>query len=181
MAETLTVARPYARAVFAEAQASGTLATWSDLLEAAAVVSADPALQAVLAHPKISAADKVAVFCDICDAIHAGGFPPQGRNLIRLLAEQQRLALLPDIAALFTLLRAEAERTVHAEVLTAFALTDDQVTQLANALRARLQRDVTLSWQVDESLLGGVLIRIGDWVIDGSARGQLDRLAAALH
>lgn len=181
MAETTTIARPYARAAFEEAQASGELNRWSELLQAAAAVAADASMRSLLANPKVNHQEKANLLLDICSEICKDGIPDAARNFIMLLAENLRLPALPQIAAIFEKLRADAEKTVQAQLVTAFAISDAQRKKIAKALKARLKRNVELECAVDNSLIGGAIIRAGDLVIDGSVRGQLDRLAAALR
>lgn len=185
MAESITIARPYARAVFEAAQATDTLAPWSTLLQTAAQVTAAETLRDWLTNPKLSAQEKADLVLDVCRELYeksgAGELPEAGRNFIYLLAENQRLDVLPDIAAIYEMLRAEAEKTVHAQLITAFAVNDKQRDKIAKKLKARLKRTVVLECTVDPALMGGAIIRAGDLVIDGSVRGQLNRLAAALQ
>lgn len=182
MPETTTIARPYARAVFEQAHAKkGGLKRWSVMLQALAAVAGDAGMRKVLASPSLGGDDKVNLLLEICGQIPDVNITKEGQNFVRLLAENDRLPLLPEIAAQYETFRAEAEKTVHAELVSAFEVSDEQRTRLAEALKRRLDRDVELTVTVDDSLLGGAIIRAGDLVIDGSARGQLDRLAAALR
>ena len=178
MAEIITIARPYARAAFEYAQAKkGGLKRWSEMLQLAAIIVADPAMHRLLANPKVSDEDKVNLILDI------GGktFSKEGENFIRLLADNGRLTELPEILVIFEKLRADAEKTIHAELISPFDVTDEQRDKVAAALKARLKRDVVIESKIDESLIGGAIIRAGDLVIDGSARGQLAKLATALR
>ncbi|HXH04660.1 MAG TPA: F0F1 ATP synthase subunit delta [Candidatus Competibacteraceae bacterium] len=182
MAESTSAARPYARAAFEQAQADKRgLRKWSELLAVAAMIAEDPAVRRLLASPRVAAQDKGELFLDICgNLLGEDKLPEEGRNFIKLLAENRRLPLLPAIAEQFERLRAEAERTLHAELITALPISDGQRDKIAAALKARLDREVVLEVKVDESLLGGAIIRAGDMVIDGSARGQLHKLATVL-
>lgn len=176
MAETTTVARPYAEAAFEVAQGQGRLADWSGTLERAAQVAAHPDMLRLLDNPRVSREQVESVFLEACgDAVDA-----QAANLVRVLAENRRLALLPEVARLFEKARAEAERTVEAEVVSAQPLDDAARQHLAEALKKRLGREVTLRCEVDESLLGGAVVRAGDLVIDGSAATRLERLRGEL-
>lgn len=176
MAEVTTIARPYAVAVFSLAQEKGDLQTWSDLLQVAAQCADNAEVEAILTNPAVSDEQAVDLLGDV-----VGDLSADARNFLLLLAENNRLLLLPEIAALFEALRAEAEQMLTAEVVTARALTDAQKTKIAAALKKRLGKEVTLTEQVDESLLGGAIIRAGDLVIDGSALGKLNRLANAIR
>lgn len=176
MAEAITIARPYAAAIFALAQEKGDLQSWSDLLQVTAQCADNTDVQAILTSPAVSDEQAVDLLSDV-----AGKLPADARNFLLLLAENNRLLLLPEIATLFEQMRAEAEQMMTAEVVTARALTAAQKTKIAAALKKRLGKEVTLTEQVDESLLGGAIIRAGDLVIDGSALGKLNRLANAIR
>lgn len=181
MAEMITVARPYARAAFEEAQAAGELNIWSDLLQVAAVIAVDVSMWSLLASPKLSHQEKVDVILDICSEVCKGGIPKAGHNFFTLLAENRRLVALPQIAAIFEVLRADAEKIVQAQLVTAFAVSDTQRKRVIKSLKARLKRNVVLECKVDEALIGGAIIRAGDVVFDGSVRGQLHKLATTLR
>ena len=181
MAETTTVARPYARAAFEQAFATQELKRWSDLLQTATVVAADPSMRELLTSPQVGYQQKADLLLDIASEVCTDGIPEQARNFIVLLAQNRRLGLLPPIAALFEKLRAEAEKTVDAEVVSAFPVDDAQRDEIAQGLEKRLKRSILLHCKVDQSLIGGAIIRAGDLVIDGSVRGQLQRLGAVLQ
>ncbi len=177
MAETSTIARPYAQAVFKLAKSSGDLAKWSDTLDYAAVVAGDDRVAALFNNPRVTEEQVVKLFLDICGS----NIDDKGVSLIRLLAENSRLGLLPEIAAQYSELRATEEDTLQARLITARPVDDAVQKQLAEALGKRTGRKVTLSAETDESLLGGAVIRAGDLVIDGSVRGRLERLAHTLN
>ena len=182
MAERITIARPYAKAVFRLALGQKRLPQWSAALAAAAAVVADPRVRALLGNPGISAAQLVALVTDIGGGSAGGegkGFDEQARNFIATLAANKRLGFLPEIAARFEQLRADAERTVDVTVTSAVALSPEQQTRYTEAMRKRLDRDVRLHCEVDPSLLGGAVVRADDLVIDGSVRAGLTQLAAA--
>ena len=189
MAETTTVvrpttaARPYARAAFEEAQATQALPLWSEILKAAAAVAADPAMHRLLGpwNPTLRGDQKAELVAGLCRDVRGGAEVPEVFvAFLRMLAEFHRLHQLPGIAVLFEQLRANAESVVHAELISAVAVTEAQRIQVSEALRARFQRDVALDCKMDASLIAGAVIRVGDLVIDGSARGRLDKLATAL-
>lgn len=181
MAEMTTIARPYARAAFEQAQQSDALAQWSGLLQAMTLIVTEPAMRALLGNPKLSHAEKAQLLLSLYLEIQTEALPEAGSNFIELLAENQRLDAIPAITAIYEKLRADAEKSVHAELVTAFTISDDQQSRIADALKQRLKREVVLECTLDESLVGGAIIRAGDLVIDGSARGYLDKLATALH
>ncbi len=177
MAETTTIARPYAQAAFELARAENALPVWSEMLNLAAAVAHDPQLTALLGSPRIARSQLADLFMSVCgDRLTA-----QGKNFIRLLAENRRLDVMTEIAALFQVMRAEAEGVLEATMISAQPVTDAQRLQITAALKARLNREITLSVSTDASLLGGAIIRAGDLVIDGSARGKLAKLAVALN
>ena len=176
MAELTTLARPYAKAAFEHAQAHQQLANWSAMLGLAAAVSIDDTMQRVLKAPRLTSTEKATTFNEVC----GDKFDAQAQNFIRVIAENDRLALLPDIFALFELYKAEQEKSIDVDVTSAFALSDEQQDKLAKVLSARLGREVRLHAAEDATLIGGVLIRAGDLVIDGSVRGKLAKLAEAL-
>jgi F-type H+-transporting ATPase subunit delta len=176
MAERATIARPYAKAAFAHAEAAKDLAAWSKLLGAAAVAAADKRVARLIGNPHVTGDQLVELLVGVSKK--AGG--DAGRNFLRALAENRRLGLLPEIAAQFEKLRAEVEHVVDVEVIAARDIAAPQQKKLAAALKKRLGREVRMHTRVDETLLGGAIVRAGDLVIDGSLKGRLARLASAL-
>jgi len=176
MSELNTVARPYAQAAFDLAKEADSLAKWSDMLGFAAIVSADEAMREAIDSPNLLVTEQAEMFIQVCD----DQLDDQGRNFVKLLAENRRLTLFPEIAALFEELRADAEGTLEAIVISAKPMSDAQQQEMADALKARFNRDVVLQVEVDESIVGGAIIRAGDTVIDGSVRGKLEKFAHAL-
>lgn len=172
MAELITIARPYAKAAFEYALENKALTAWSDMLEYAAVVVSDEMMAQCLDDPQLTADQKAEVFISVC----ADKIDTAGKNFVTQLAENKRLSLLPEIFILFAILMAEQEKTLDVGVQSAYELNDDQVQKLANALKQRLGREVNLKSEVDSSLIGGLIIRAGDMVIDGSVRGKLAKL-----
>lgn len=176
MAEAITIARPYANAAFAIAHEKSELKAWSDLLATLSLCVADPKMQSIITSPAVSDEQVITLMADIAGEL----LSVDGRNFLALLAENNRLMILADIAVIFEELRAEAEQTMVADVTSSRALTPEQEQKIATALKKRFGRDVTLNSSVDESLLGGAIIRAGDLIIDGSALGKLNRLAQAI-
>ena len=176
MAEPSTVARPYAEAAFRLAEAGGALAKWSEMLAALAAVSADERVQRAVADPKLSDAQIAGLFISIL----AGRLTGEAENLARILAENRRLELLPEIRAQYEVLKNEREGVVEAEVQSAFELTEAQLADLVQRLEKKTGRKVRASVRVDSELIGGVKVVLGDKVIDGSARAQLAALETAL-
>ena len=176
MAERATIARPYAKAAFEYARDAKALARWSQGLKAAAEVVADPRVGPLTKSPQWSAADLVSLITDVTgDELDAGL-----QNFVRVLAENRRLLLLPEIAAHYEMLRSAVENTIDVEVVSAAPLDAAQAEKLERALSTRLKRRVRMQNAVDPTLLGGAVVRAGDLVIDGSLKGRLQRLATEL-
>jgi F-type H+-transporting ATPase subunit delta len=176
MADKITVARPYARAAFEEAKAHEALSPWSDSLQRAAAVVNDPRVHNLLGNPAVTHTELAKFVIDLAGP----GLDEQGRNFIQTLAENRRLAYLPEISTLFDELKDEAEGVVDVTVTSAAPLEDSQRDTLSAALQRRLKRRVRLHCETDPSLLGGAVLRAGDLVIDGSVRSRLDRIAYEL-
>ena len=174
MSETLTLARPYARAVFALARQQARLPQWSAMLGFAARAVAEPSVQSLLGDPRLDAQVLAGVLAPPGDADADFG------NFLAVLADNGRLALLPEISGLYDMQRAEAERVVKATITSANALDPGELANLSDALRKRFGREVEVSTAVDPALIGGAVIDAGDVVIDGSLRTKLARLGAAL-
>jgi F-type H+-transporting ATPase subunit delta len=174
MAERITTARPYAKAIFALASQAKSLAATSIGLQRAATVVVDPQVHGLLGNPHVTPAQ----LADLVNGI--AGLDEHGRDFVTLLAQNRRLGFLPEIAALFEQMKAEVENAVDVEVVAAAQLTPDQEGRYAAALQKKLGRQVRLHTRVDGSLLGGAVLKAGDLVIDGSLKGRLDRLATEL-
>ena len=177
MAELNTLARPYAKAAFAAAAGKGDVAEWSAELKTAAQAALAPRVAAMLDSPAYSAKRKAEALMEVCGKALSG---PR-RNFIRVLADNRRLPLLPQIYRLFEQHRARREKIAAVEVRTAFPLKKAAADKLAEALGKKLKRAVQLKTVVDEALIGGVLIRAEDFVIDDSLRGRLSKLADAVR
>lgn len=177
MAELSTLARPYAKAAFEYAVDNNQLAPWYEQLATVAAVAADEGMAGVLNNPSLTAAQQANKLGEVCgEAVSA-----ELRNFIAILADNKRLALLPEIYTLFAQYKANREKTVDVEVISAFDLADSARDRLADVLGKKLERRVEMRTSTDSNLLGGVLIRAGDLVIDGSVRGKLDKLAEAMN
>lgn len=176
MAEKSTIARPYAQAAFALAQEESNLKNWSDMLQSIAAVAVNDDMQALIGNPEVDNQTLIGIFIDICGET----LNEKGKNFIRVLADNKRLNVLPEIAEQYEQQRAEAESTVEAEVTSAFPMSDAQQQQLIAALKQRLGREVTLVTKTDNSIIGGAIVRAGDLVIDASVTGQLEKLAHTL-
>jgi len=174
MAELSTLARPYAEAVFRLAKEKNVLGEWSERLAMLAAVASDAQMQLVIADPNTSASRAAELIGSIADAGEAG------KNLLTVLAGNDRLTLLPEISAQYEVLKAEAEGVLEATIVSALEMSEVQKADLMAALKARFGRDVEATVEVDASLIGGAVITVGDQVIDGSVKGRLQKMAAAL-
>jgi len=176
MAERITTARPYAKAIFALARQNDSLAATADGLTIGAQVVADPTVHSLLGSPHVTAAQ----LSELVNGIAGSKLDEHGRNFVTLLAQNRRLGFLPEIAALFEQMKIEVENAVEVEVVAAAKLTPDQEIRYAAALQKKLGRQVRLHTRIDDSLLGGAVLKAGDLVIDGSLKGRLERLATEL-
>ena len=176
MADKTTIARPYAKAAFEEAKATNQLGAWSDTLQTASTVVQDPNVQKLLGNPSVTHADLAKLVADLAGPQLDG----QGRNFVQTVAENRRLAYLPEISNLFDELKDEAEGVIDVTVTSAAPLDSAQQEALSTALARRLKRKIRLQTETDPSLLGGAVLRAGDLVIDGSVRARLDRIAYEL-
>lgn len=176
MAEPSTIARPYAEAVFRLADASGKLADWSATLADLTKVGADSRISTQMRDPNLSTAKVAGLFL----AVLSGRLIGEAENFVRVLADNHRLAVLPEIAAQFETLKNEREGTVEAEIVSAFPMDDAQLRDLVERLETKTGKRVKAHVTVDPELIAGVRVTIGDKVIDGSARAQLAALEATL-
>ena len=172
MSSLSQIARPYAKAVFQLAREQSTVSAWSDGLAQLAELVADPSIGSLLGHPRV----EPAVLVDALAPALGDALGEQGRNFLAVLAEQGRLPALPDIKHQFDALRADAERTVAVTVTTAESVDADRQGSFASVIAERLGREVKIDWATDDALIGGAIIRAEDLVIDGSIRGELERL-----
>lgn len=176
MADLSTLARPYAKAAFELAREENSLKQWGEALDRLAAAVQSPEVSQLIGHPAVAKAELSGVLSTLIEAQVA----ERGASLVRLLVENGRLKAAPFIAEQFEALRAAAESRVDVEISTASEVTPRDQEQLADAVGKRLKRDVLVSWSVDESLIAGAIIRAGDLVIDGSAKGELDKLRTSL-
>ncbi len=174
--EATTIARPYADAAFKRAVETGKLGQWSDALGLLAAVVQDPAMAGLIVNPKLSTEQLVDLVFDIA----GDKLDDEAKNLVKLMAENGRLAVLPAVATLFEESKNAQQGTLDVQVIAAFEMDSAQESALADALKAKLGRDVRITSEQDPELIGGVRIRAGDMVIDGSVRGQLAQLANEL-
>ncbi len=176
MSDLTTIARPYAKAAFDFAVEKQQLTQWSEMLAFAAEVTNNEQMNELLTSS--ASAEKLAeIFIAICGE----QFDEFGQNLIKVMAENGRLRAIPDVFEQFVALKKEYEKKIDVEVISATELSEQQLSDIGSKLEQRLERKVQLNCSVDETLLGGVVIRAGDLVIDNSARGRLNRLSDALQ
>lgn len=175
MAESLTIARPYAEAAFKLAQGPQALAHWSDALARLAAVVASPAAHGLLGNPRIKHEQVAQVVSEV-----AGNLTADQLGFLRLLAENDRLTVLPEIAGHFERLKNQADDVLDARIDSAYSLTEQQLAQVIATLEGKYGRKVKATVSVDPELIGGISIRIGDEVLDTSVRGKLAQLADAL-
>ncbi|HEU4623604.1 MAG TPA: F0F1 ATP synthase subunit delta [Steroidobacteraceae bacterium] len=176
MADKSTIARPYARAAFEEAKRTGRLADWSQALQVAAAVVQDERVEDLLDNPKVTPGQLAQLIEDIAGP----RLDELGRNFVQMLADNHRLAYLPEISEIFEELKDEEEGIVDVTVTSAAPLDEQQRNTLSEALARKLQRRVRLHCDIDPKLIGGAVLRAGDLVIDGSLRTRLDRIAYEL-
>ena len=176
MAETATLARPYANAVFALAKSQDRLDKWARMLGLLAAAASTDEVRALVGAATLSAAVKARKLIDVA----GDELDDRGRRFVHVLAENGRLDLLAEVARQYEVRKAEAERVLEVEIAAAVELTDEQRQAFAGALRERFDQPVEVTTAVDANLVGGAVIRAGDTVIDGSVRGRLTRLVGAL-
>jgi F-type H+-transporting ATPase subunit delta len=176
MAEPDTVARPYAEAAFKLAEAGDALAKWSEMLGAMAMVGKDERVQRAVADPTLSDEQVAGVFISIL----SGKLSGEAENFLRVLAGNKRIELLPEIRTQFEALKDEREGVVEAQVHSAFELSEAQLADLVRRLENKTGRKVRSRVSIDQELIGGVRVLLGDKVIDGSVRAQLAALETAL-
>jgi len=176
MAEPSTIARPYAEAAFQQAKQSSDLAGWSRLIARLAAGLQDPDTNLLLANPAL-ASDKLSqALAEVC-----GAYSTEQKNFIQLLVVNERLSVVAALAEAFETLRNSYEQVLDAHVVSAFPMDALQQQSMVDALKSKYGRNVKLSVALDESLIGGVVIRIGDEVIDASILGKVSQLADALR
>ena len=181
MAEANNIARPYARAVFELAQQQDDLSGWSERIEVLAAIAADANVVALAGNPRAPVGQLQRLIPEVAADILKEKWNEQATNLVKLLVHNARIGVLPDIARAYAAMRAEAEGVIEAEMITAVEIDQRQREQFTAALQSKLGRKVKLAFAVDRELVGGAVVRAGDWVVDGSVRAQLEQLVGALR
>jgi len=176
MQDKTTIARPYAQAVFETASEESKLTEWSEMLGLLEAVVTDAQMKTVLSNPKLDAAALSDFIQDVCGE----ALSETGSNLVKVLADARRLSIVPEINKLYEQLRADAEGVIDVGVTSAYELTPEQQATISEAMAKRLGRKVEITNDIDDSLIGGVVIRAGDSVIDASVKGRLKALATQM-
>jgi len=175
MAELATIARPYAEALFRVAK-SGNLAAWSDLVSEMAAVAALPDVKSFASNPKLTDSQVTETFLSLLKS----NVSPEAKNFVAMLAENGRLTLLPEIGTQFHALKNASEGAADAEITSAFEMTDAQVKDLVATLEKKFGRKLNPTVKVDNTLIGGVRVAVGDEVLDTSVRAKLQQMHVAL-
>ena len=176
MQDKTTIARPYAQAVFETATEESKLTEWSEMLGLLEAVVTDAQMKSVLTSPKLDAA----ALSDFVQGVCGDALSEKGSNLVKVLADARRLSFIPELSKLYEQLRAEAEGVMGVSVTSAYELAPEQEATISEAMANRLGRKVEITNDIDESLIGGVIIRAGDSVIDASVKGRLKALATQM-
>ena len=176
MAENVTIARPYAEAVFRLAKEKDTLSQWAKMLALLEAVVKDPHVEAYIGNPNFSAEQIESLLLGICGKELDG----MGRNFVQVLAHNDRLILLPEIRELFEALKVEQEGVLEVTINSAFPLSKKQESELVRRLKDRYQRKIVTQVRVEPELIGGIKIAVGDHVLDATVRGKLEAMRAAL-
>ena len=176
MEDLTTIARPYAQAALSQAQTEDDLAGWGDMLQFLSSVVRDPTMAGVIANPSVETSEVERLMLNVAGE----RLSATGTNFVRLLASNHRLAALPEIQQQFERLRGDLEGRLQVDIISAYELSESQVGELSTAVARKLGRQVEVSSTVDSALIGGVIIRAGDLVIDASMRGRLAQMGVAL-
>lgn len=181
MSDFETAARPYAKALFELASEDGQLEDWNERLQLCGIIASDAQMMSVFESPSMLPSEQAELFLSVYSAVtDAPAVSDTFKNLISLLAENGRLASLPAVAVILESLKRESEGKVEVRVTSAFELSEKQQQDIAGSLVKKLGKEVSITTSIDASLIAGAIIQAGDMVIDGSARGRLDKLSIAL-
>jgi F-type H+-transporting ATPase subunit delta len=176
MSEQISLARPYAKAIFELARDAGEYTEWSDQLELLAMIAQDAAMIGVIHNPDVSEQQ----LAELIIGVAGDQLNEQGQNLVKLLVRNDRVSAVTDINQQFLVLRDNAEQVIEAQLITASEVDEAQKKNIEAALSSRLGKQIKLETTVDESLIGGAIVRAGDWVVDGSVKAQLQELIGAI-
>lgn len=176
MAEAITVARPYADAVYKMAVANNSLSQWSRMLQLAAEIAEDEQVKLLIGNPRVSAKQLGDIFLEI----GRSKFNAEARNLVMLLIENKRVVVLSQISQLFEQLKARHEGVLEARIVSAFAIENRQLKKLIEDLEQKFKRKIEAQVSIDPELIGGIKVEVGDEILDASVRGKLEAMAVAL-
>jgi|TARA_B110000240_G_C13493223_1_gene450589 F-type H+-transporting ATPase subunit delta len=176
VSELTTAARPYARAAFDYALSKGVTDQWAEMLGFCVQIADDATMKAALDQPGLNRQQTADLFNEVC----TDKLDEHAKNFIKLLAENDRISLLPDIAVLYHHYQTEAEGIVDAQLISALEVSDQQVQAISASLAKRLGKKISMTTSIDDSLIGGAIVRAGDMFIDGSVRGRLEKLSNTL-
>lgn len=176
MAELATIARPYANASFTMAKRDGQLDGWSRMLRVLDTITSDERVLLLLESPDLPASAKAFRLADLCGE----ELDDRGKKFLQALADHDRLTLIAEIRSQFEDLRAEEEKSLDVEVISAYEMSESESADLARALNSKFEKEISIETRVDRGLIGGAIVRAGDIVIDGSIRGRLNKLAETL-
>jgi len=177
MAEAITVARPYAVAAWRHAEAEGKADLWAEMLSFMANIIRDETMSRIVTDPRVDEARLSQLMLDIC----GGRISEAAESFVKLLVDNGKLSLMPEVSEVFAALKSEAGGAVDAKLLTAYPVNAKFEQAIAAAMQKKLDREVNFTTEEDKSLLGGVVIRVGDMVIDASVKGQIESLANELR
>jgi F-type H+-transporting ATPase subunit delta len=180
MAENVTLARPYAEAAYQLAKSGNALTAWSDVLSRLSAIAARPEMEECLGNPRLSSTQLAQLCLDVAADNKSSGLSADQQNFVRVLAENDRLIVLPEIAELFKELKHDHEGVKDAEISSAFALDDATLKTIVADLERKFECRIQATVKVDAELIGGVRIAVGDEVIDASVRGKLAAMTVAL-
>lgn len=175
--ELATIARPYAQAVFKQAEESGKLSEWADMLELLSAVIQDSEINDLLKGQRLEKDKLVDLVLSVCKE----HLIPEAENLLKILGDNRKLVLLPEIQRQYSILKGELEGCITVDVISTYAVKPQHKQQITDALKARLGKEVQVNAVIDRSLLGGWLIRFGDKVLDLSVRGRLQQMSVELR
>ena len=176
MSSLTTLARPYAKAAFELAEAEQALAGWNEMLVLASEIVTEPSMANLLGSPEFGNTQAVNLIFEVS----GDAFNPRFRDFLKVLADNDRLSLLPQISGLYQALREEAENRLSVKVVSAIALDEDQASRMQQALARRFDCEIELENEIDAKIIGGAVVYAGDQVIDGSLRGRLQKLSNSL-
>ena len=172
MLEKATIARPYANAAFDQAIEEGKLSEWSSMLNLLSVIVSDENMRGVINNPKLSSEQLHQFIADIC----GDKLSKTGNNFTKVLVDAERIGLAAEIFNLFEQKRSAAEGISEVDVISAYALDDAQINAISESISKRLSKKIDINTEEDNDLIGGVIIRAGDSVVDASLRGRLKEL-----